>query len=268
MMTTEPADEHFLEPLYLEREGKPMLAYRYSPATAEGAGLPLVMFCGGYRSDMNGTKAQYLEARCNARGQAYLRFDYSGHGASNGKFEDGTIGAWAGDAVDIFDHVAEGPSVIVGSSMGGWIALLLARARAGHVRGVVGIAAAPDFSEDIFASLSPAQQEKMMDTGHVRVPNDYSDEPYHYSRDFYLEAKEHLLLTEKQSVDFPIRLIQGCQDKDVPWEMAVKIQKNYTGADVDVVFVDDGDHRLSRPEDLELINREVLALSEAIAVSF
>ena len=253
-------------PSFLTREGLPTLAYHYTPPTEKGASLPLVMFCGGYRSDMNGTKALYLEEQCATRGQGYIRFDYAGHGESEGEFADGTIGSWASDARDILDHIApKGSVIVVGSSMGGWMALLLAKARAGIVQGVVGIAAAPDFSEDLFAKLTPEQQKEMMEHGHVAVPNDYSDEPYHYTRVFYEEAKAHLLLTEPQNIDFPIRLVQGMQDKDVPWEVAAKIQKNYRGAEVEIVFVDDGDHRLSRPEDLEIIDREVLALNAAIA---
>ena len=249
-------------PAVLEREGKPNLAYIHTPGQGDGAKLPLVMFCGGYRSDMNGTKATYLEAQCTARGQGYIRFDYSGHGQSEGKFEEGTIGSWAEDAIDIIDHVAKGPVIVVGSSMGGWIALLLAKQRSGTVQGVVGIAAAPDFSEDLFERLTPQQQDTLMTEGFVEVPNDYSDIPYHYSKAFYEEAKAHLMLDKPQVIDFPMRLLQGMQDQDVPWETAVKIQKNYSGADVDVLFVDDGDHSLSRPEDLELINREVMSLSE------
>lgn len=251
-----------LNPVMLEREGKPNLAYIYTPGHGDGVKLPLVMFCGGYRSDMSGTKADYLEAQCATRGQAYVRFDYSGHGHSEGEFDDGTIGSWAGDAIDILDHVAQGPVIVVGSSMGGWIALLLAKERGGKVQGVIGIAAAPDFSEDIFERLSEEQQKTLLEEGFVEVPNDYSDTPYHYTKAFYEEAKAHLLLDKTQTIDFPIRLIQGMQDQDVPWETAVKIQKNYSGAEVDVLFVDDGDHRLSRPEDLELINREVISLSE------
>ena len=249
----------------LEREDKPNLAYVHVPPSELGERWPLVVFCGGYRSDMEGTKALYLQEKCENRGQAFLRFDYSGHGQSEGAFEDGTIGSWAEDALAVLDHVTKGPALLVGSSMGGWMALLLGRARAGVVRGMVGVAAAPDFSEDLFDRLTKEQQDEMMASGFVKVPNDYSDEPYHYSRAFYEEAKKHLLLTETQTVDFPIRLIQGMKDADVPWEMAAKIQKTYDGSDVDVVFVDDGDHRLSRPEDLELIDREVVALSEVIA---
>ena len=251
---------------FLKREGQYDLAYVHVPAHGEGVKLPLVVFCGGYRSDMSGTKAIYLQEQCAARGQAYLRFDYGGHGQSGGEFKDGTIGSWFSDALDVFDHVVgEGqPVIVVGSSMGGWMALLLAKMRAGTVRGVVGVAAAPDFSEDLFARLSPAQQKEMMSTGHVDVPNDYSDEPYHYTRVFYEEAKTHLLLGTAQHNDFPIRLVQGMKDADVPWQLTAQIQKAYKGAPVDIVLIEDGDHRLSRPEDLEIIDREVVALSEGV----
>ena len=251
-------------PSILERTDKPNLAYHFTPAGKDGADLPIVMFCGGYRSDMNGTKATYLEEQCKARGQGYVRFDYSGHGESEGAFEDGTIGSWADDACDVLDHVANSPVILVGSSMGGWIALILAKRRAGKVQGVVGLAAAPDFTEDFFGRFTPEQQETLMSTGFVEIPNDYSDQPYHYTKKFYEEAKTHLLLTEHQHIDFPVRLIQGMKDKDVPWETAVKIEKNYKGAEVDILFVEDGDHRLSRPEDLELINREIESLNDTI----
>ena len=263
-MTTPPAANPSPDVSYLERDGKPDLAYVYTPPSNDGEKLPLVMFCGGYRADMTGTKATYFETQCAARGQAYLRFDYSGHGVSQGRFEDGTIGGWAEDARDILDHIARGPVVLVGSSMGGWIALLVARARSGVVQGLIGIAAAPDFTEDLFERLSPAQREELMNEGELKVPNDYSDEQYHYTKQFYEEAKDHMLLTKKQNIDFPVCLIQGMQDNDVPWETAVKIQKNYAGSEVDIVFVDDGDHRLSRPEDLELIYREIANMSDGV----
>ncbi len=254
----------------LERDNGPNLAYVFTPPADTGAKLPLVVFCGGYRSDMNGTKATYMEEECRKRGQGYLRFDYRGHGESDGVFEDSTIGDWAQDAQDIFDHISgQYPghaAVLVGSSMGGWIALLLAKARSGTVRGLVGIAAAPDFTEEMFETrLSKEQQANLMATGVAEVANDYSDEPYIFTKDFYEEAKKHLLLTLPQNITFPIRLVQGMLDKDVPWESAVKIQKNFVGSEVDIVFVDDGDHRLSRAEDLDLINREISSLSEDIA---
>ncbi len=245
---------------FLEREGKPRLAYVYTPAEGAGVKYPLVMFCGGYRSDMDGTKAQYLEAQCKARRQGYVRFDYSGHGKSEGEFDGGSIGAWMNDALDILDHVSGGPVIVVGSSMGGWIALLLAKHRGGRVQGVLGLAAAPDFSEDMFERMSVEQKETLMREGLVEIPNDYSDQPYHYTKAFYEEAKAHLLMRQPQHVDFPVTLVHGMKDKDVPWELAASVQKNYSGASVDIVYIQDGDHRLSRPEDLEIIDRELRSL--------
>jgi len=170
----------------------------------------------------------------------------------------------------MFDYIAARqpghPFVLVGSSMGGWIALLLAKARSNDVEGLVGIAAAPDFTEDMFETrLNDAQRAELMESGVTSVPNDYSDEPYIFTKEFYEEAKKHLLLTLPQNITFPIRLVQGMLDKDVPWESAVKIQKSFSGSEVDIVFVDDGDHRLSRPEDMDLIFREIVSLSEDIA---
>lgn len=247
---------------YLGRPGKPKLAYVYSPPTEEGHAYPLVMFCGGYRSDMTGTKATYFEQQCQARGQGYVRFDYSGHGASEGRFEDGTIGDWASDALAVFDHFAKEPIVLVGSSMGGWIVLLLAQERPELIKGLIGIAAAPDFTEDIYARLTDEQKNNLEAQGYAEVPNDYSDEPYVFTKDFYEEAKNHLLLNKEKSVPFPMRLIQGRQDKDVVWQTATKIQKVFGASETDIIFIEDGGHQLSRPEDLELIDREIWTLSK------
>lgn len=238
---------------YLKRKAKNSLAYVYTPGREERS--PLVVFLGGYRSDMTGTKATFLEAQCTGRGWGFLRMDYSGHGQSEGAFEDGTIGAWKDDALCVIDHVAGGvPFVLVGSSMGGWMSLLVAKARRRQVKRIVGIAAAPDFSEDIYAALTPAQKAELQATGRTAVPNDYSDEPYHVTKEFYMEAKGHLVLTTSDRFDFPIRLIQGKQDADVPWQTAVRIQRHFADSDVQIIYVDDGDHRLSRPQDLALID--------------
>lgn len=243
---------------YLERPGKSRLAYVYTESTPSGKKLPLVMFCGGYRSDMMGTKALYLEQQARARGQAYLRFDYSGHGLSGGVFDDCTLGDWKNDALDVLNHVCPGgPVVLVGSSMGGWIALLIATQWKGALAGLIGIAAAPDFTEWIYKDLTPQQKSDLEHKGRVEVPNDYSDTPYAFTRRLYEEGKSHLMLDKIWRIDAPVRLIQGMQDRDVPWETAVRIQKALVGEDIDVVFVEDGDHRLSKPADLELIDREI-----------
>lgn len=248
----------------LARPGRPGLAYVYTESAGEGKKLPLLVFCGGYRSDMNGTKALYLEQKCRERGQAFLRFDYSGHGQSEGEFLDCTMGQWKQDALDMINHIApSGPAVIAGSSMGGWIALLVALSWKGTLGGVIGIAAAPDFTEEIYSRLTPAQRGQLNDTGVVTAENDYSDEPYRFTKKLYDEAKQHLLLDRERHIDCPVTLIQGMLDKDVPWETAVKIQKIFSQGEVDVVFVEDGGHRLSRPEDLEIIDREVRSICSA-----
>lgn len=246
---------------YLEREHKPTLAYHTIPADGAGKSLPTVIFMGGYRSDMTGTKATYLEKQCAARGQAYVRFDYRGHGESDGIFADSTIGDWLEDALAIFDLTVKKKAIIVGSSMGGWIALLTGLLREHKIAGLIGIAAAPDFTEELYSRLSDAQKQALEEHGIAHIPNDYSDEPYIYKKSFYEEAKSHLILEQKHNVKFPIRLIQGMQDADVPWETALKIQKAFDNKELDVVMIDDGDHRLSRPQDLEIIDREIESLS-------
>jgi pimeloyl-ACP methyl ester carboxylesterase len=242
---------------FLTRCGLPRLAYIYTP----GKG-PVVIFLGGYRSDMTGTKAVFLEEQCKARGQGFLRFDYSGHGQSGGTFAGGTIGSWKEDALAMIDTFADAPVILVGSSMGGWMALLAALVRPGLVCGMVGIAAAPDFTEEIYSHLTAAQKAELEKNGRVSVPNDYSDQPYEYTKAFYDEAKSHMVLNQPRTLAFPVRLIQGRRDKDVPWETAVKIQKNFASPDFDIIFIEDGGHRLSRPEDLEIIDREVRCVSE------
>jgi pimeloyl-ACP methyl ester carboxylesterase len=242
---------------YLIRKGLPKLAYVHSPAPRSKY-LPVV-FLGGYRSDMAGTKAGYLEKQCRARGQEFLRLDYSGHGQSEGVFEDGTIGMWLNDALAVIDHTIKKPFIIVGSSMGGWMALLVARAKPERIKGLIGIAAAPDFSEELYANLTKEQQVELQATGKTAVPNDYSDHPYHVTKEFYDEAKRHLLLDKPINFPFPIHLIQGKKDNDVPWQTAERIRNMF--GDVNVTYVEKGDHRLSTPSDLELIDAVVLKMS-------
>ncbi len=252
---------------YLERPGKVKLAYHYSAPSGSGKDLPQVFFLGGFKSDMGGTKATWLEARCAERGQGYLRFDYSGHGHSGGKFEDGTIGSWMGDALDIFDHIGATSVILVGSSMGGWISLLVARQREKFLAGVIGIAAAPDFTLEMRGKLSDAQRAEMAENGHTILPNEYSDEPYIITQALFEESDNHLLLADKQDLEMPLIIIQGMLDPDVPWEITSKIESAYAKADLDIVLIDDGDHRLSRPEDLEVIDKEIAALSNRNNVS-
>lgn len=210
---------------------------------------------------MEGTKARFLEDRCRAAGQAFVRFDYSGHGASEGAFEDGTIGAWKNDALAVMDRLTEGPAVIAGSSLGGWIALLLAQERPERIKGVAGIAAAPDFTRQIAALLTPAQRERMKTDGFIEAPSAYDPRPYVFTRRLIEEGEAHCLLEKKTNIAAPVLLLQGMQDPDVPWQTAFRIKAALQGGPVRIFLSETGDHRLSRPEDLEKIGGMVEELS-------
>ncbi len=221
---------------------------------------PTVVFLPGFRSDMTGDKATGLAAYCAARGQAMLRFDYSGHGASGGRFEDGTVGHWAGDALAIIDQVSEGPLILVGSSMGGWIALLTARARPERIAALIGIAAAPDFTEALmWQAMNFEQRATLMSDGVLQVPSQYGD-PYPITRALIEDGRNHLLLHGPIAIDCPVRLLHGQRDPDVPWEFALRIADQLTSRDVRITLVKDGDHRLSRPQDLALLGQSLAAL--------
>ena len=225
----------------------------------DGAG-PTVVFLPGFRSDMTGDKAMALAAFCAARGQAMLRFDYSGHGASGGAFTDGTIGAWAADALAVIDQLSEGPLILIGSSMGGWIALLTALQRPGRIAGLIGIAAAPDFTEKLmWESMTFEERARLVRDGILHVPSGYG-EPTPITRALIEEGRSHLLLDGPILLDCPIRLLHGQDDPDVPWEMALRIAERAQSSDVEVVLIKDGDHRLSRPRDLRLLERVLAAL--------
>lgn len=212
---------------------------------------PGVMFFGGFKSDMTGTKATTLQAYCEARGQAFVRFDYSGHGRSSGRFEDGTIGAWAGDAVAVLDEVAVGPQIVIGSSMGGWTGLLAALARPERVAAFVGIAAAPDFTEDMmWAGFSEDIREQLRTDGIYYEPSEYDEGPLPITYALIEEARDHLLLRGPIALSCPVRLIQGMQDSAVPWQTALKIAEQVATDDVEVSLVKGGDHRLSEPADI------------------
>ena len=252
-----------MSPSYYETPTGRRLAYVHTPQTAEGDHLPAVIFLGGFKSDMEGTKATYLEKLCADRGQEFLRFDYSGHGQSDGAFVDGTIGAWKQDAIDIIDYVLEGRStIIVGSSMGGWLALRLLLEGREDIKGVIGIAAAPDFTKDIENKMN-AEDKAMMDKlGRLEVPNDYSDEPYIFTQALLEDGAQQSVLEQDHAISVPLVLIQGKLDADVAWEKALKIENKFQGSDTKIIFIDDGDHSLSRPQDLSILSQEVKRLSE------
>ena len=231
-------------------------------ARLPGSG-PLVVFLPGFNSDMSGSKATALRDWCAGRGRGMLRLDYSGHGASGGRFEDGSIGRWLADALLVIDRLTEGPMVLVGSSMGGWIALLIALRRRARVVGLVGIAAAPDFTEGmIWDRLTAAEQADLMATGRRIVPSQYGD-PYVITRGLIVDGRDHLLLGGPIALDCPVRLLQGQRDEDVPWRHVIDIAANLASEDVRVTLVKDGDHRLSRTSDVALLCRTVAALLDA-----
>jgi pimeloyl-ACP methyl ester carboxylesterase len=209
------------------------------------------VFCGGFMSDMTGTKAQYLDAHCAARDRAFLRFDYLGHGASSGRFTDGTIGRWAEDAVAAIDELTEGPLVLVGSSMGGWIMLLAALARPQRVAGLVGVASAPDFTEDLMWNAWPqAVRDQLTRDGVYHAPSDYDDGPYPITLTLIEEGRRHLLLREPIALTCPVHLLHGLEDADVPWRLSLTLADKLASDDVVVTLVKGGDHRLSEPDQL------------------
>lgn len=231
----------------IRRSDGATIAYHYTPGKSPG-----IVFLTGFKSDMTGDKALALEAFARARGQAFLRFDYTGHGASSGRFEDGTIGQWTDDAVFVLDRLTTGPQVLVGSSMGGWLMLLAALKRPARVVGLVGTAAAPDFTEDLlWKAFNDEQRAALLRDGLVPVPNCYDEEPYVITRQLIEEGRRHLLLHDVIPLAVPVRLIHGTDDRDVPWLTSIRLAEKLASDDIEITLVKNGDHRLSAPKDLE-----------------
>lgn len=221
-----------------------------------GGKAPTVIFCGGFRSDMEGTKALHLDAWARKTGRAFVRFDYSGHGRSGGNFEDGAIGDWFEDARAIVEAV-EGRVILVGSSMGGWIALLLARAMPDRVAGLVTVAAAPDFTEDaMWAGFSDGQRAALEAEGRVALPSEYGA-PYIITRRLIEEGRDRLVLRDPLNLSFPVRFLQGTADRDVEMSVALRLLDHARGPDMRLTLVDGADHRFSDPDCLALIEQSV-----------
>jgi pimeloyl-ACP methyl ester carboxylesterase len=251
-----PSGEARQQPQILARDDDATIAYHRLEGKSPG-----IVFLGGFMSDMTGTKAMALEAFCRERGQAFLRFDYFAHGASSGAFAAATIGRWKDDALSVLDRLTEGRQILVGSSMGGWLMLLAARARPERVAALVGIAPAPDATEDLmWRRLSPAQQQAMWRDGSLTIPSAYDPAGYMLTRQLIEEARSHLLLRAPLAVACPVRLIHGMRDPDVPWPTSLRLAERFAGADVTVTLVGDGDHRLSRADDLARLRRTLDAL--------
>ncbi|WBU51976.1 alpha/beta fold hydrolase [Paracoccus sp. SCSIO 75233] len=234
---------------YLEISQDRRIAYERQ----EGAG-PGIVFLGGFKSDMRGSKAEYLAGWAAQAGRAFLRFDYTGHGESSGRFEDGAIGDWAGDAIAAIRALTDGPQILVGSSMGGWISLLVAREMPERVAGLVGIAAAPDFTENGFwAGFSEADRAVLMEEGRIELPSEYDDSPYVITRRLIEDGREHLVLDRPLPLPFPVRLLQGTADASVPVDWAMRLLDHADSPDLRLTLVKGADHRFSSPECLDLI---------------
>jgi pimeloyl-ACP methyl ester carboxylesterase len=213
---------------------------------------PTIVFLPGYRSDMQGSKVLAMEAWARTRGQAFLRFDYAGCGESPGDFEGQTLASWRDDALGMIDTLVAGPVVLVGSSMGGWLMLLVAQARPERVVGMVGIAAAPDFTRWGFTDTDKATLAK---EGRLEQPSDYGPEPMVTTLNFWTSGEANLVLEAPIAFDAPVRLLQGQRDAEVPWELALRLAETLRSDDVQVTLVKGGDHRLSRDADIRLLLR-------------
>jgi pimeloyl-ACP methyl ester carboxylesterase len=234
---------------------------------AQAGAAPGLFWLGGYKSDMKGTKAVALADWAAQAGRACVRFDYSGHGESEGAFTDGTIGCWLADSLAVFDACCRGPQILIGSSMGGWLALLLTRelkrrppAQAASIAGMVLIAPAVDFTEELmWKRFTPEIKRELQESGLWARPSQYSAEPYLVTRQLIEEGRKHLLLGGLIETGCPVRILQGVEDPDVPWQHAIELTSRLASDDVVLTLVKDGDHRMSRPEDIE---RMIAAVKE------
>jgi pimeloyl-ACP methyl ester carboxylesterase len=265
-MTGTMTDDKSLKFLHIgDGTGRRAIAVRAAPGA-----FPGLVWLGGYKSDMKGTKALALADWASSKGRACLRFDYSGHGESEGAFTDGTIGRWLAESLMVFDACCRGPQILIGSSMGGWLALLLIRElrrrppppfpppQAGEgnapasVAGVVLIAPAVDFTEELmWKRFTPEIKRELAETGVWKRPSEYSAEPYLVTRQLIEEGRNHLLLGNMIETGCPVRILQGVEDPDVPWQHAKALVARLACDDVVLTLIKDGDHRLSRPEDIE-----------------
>ncbi len=244
----------------LETPSGRKIAYHRTPGIGPG-----IVFLGGFKSDMDGTKAVHLEAWCKEHGRAFLRFDYSGHGQSSGVFEEGCIGDWAQDAQAAISMLTAGPQVLIGSSMGGWISLLVVKSMPETVAALVTIAAAPDFTEDgYWNGFDDNQRAELEATGKVAMPSDY-DEPYIITKRLIEEGRKTLVLRDPLPLNLPVRFLQGTEDEDVPLERAMALLNHATGDDIRLLLVKGVDHRFSDPSALLIIEDAVENVLDALS---
>ena len=237
---------------------------RIAVRTRVGEGSPVV-WLGGFKSDMSATKASWLDAWAERTGRAFVRFDYSGHGESDGMFEEGTISRWLEESRAVLDTFAPSNPVLVGSSMGGYIALLLARELPAErqPRGMVLIAPAVDFTEQlIWDRLTEDARRAIREAGYWERPSAYSPEPYRITKNLIEDGRRHILLGPSLATGCPVHILQGMEDPDVPWQHALTLVEHLPGDSVALTLINDGDHRLSRPQDLERLAGAVEAMAQ------
>ncbi|MBS41013.1 MAG: alpha/beta hydrolase [Rhodospirillales bacterium] len=223
---------------------------------------PNIVFLGGYMSDMDGTKAISFQNYCQSHDLSYLRFDYSGHGRSSGEFIKGTIKQWSDDAICVIDQLTQGPLILVGSSMGGWIMMLAALARPDRIKGLIGIAAAPDFTEQLMWNRFPAKIKKTLLREKIYYqPTEYGDKPYPITLNLIENARHNLILNKPIPIKCPVHLFQGQKDNTVPWQYAMQISKSIPTDNVTITFIKNGDHRLAREKDLRRIFNAITVMS-------
>ena len=248
---------------YLEMADGSRRAYHQLLPSADDS-RPGILFCAGHGSDMFGTKAQILCDFANAQGLGFLRFDYFGHGLSDGALVEGTISRWVDDALQMMDRLTQGPQIIIGSSLGGWVMLRLAQERADRIAGLIGIAAAPDFTERlIWGPLSDEQKQQVREQGFLAEENPYSDEDVIYSYELICDGRDNLVLSSELKIDAPVILHHGMRDAEVPWRTSVDIASQISSPQVTVQLDKDADHRYSGPEQLRALTETARRLISA-----
>lgn len=263
LIMTEPCPPLFLSsPAYTGVDNN-QIAYKVNEGHGEMKS-PGLIWCGGLKSDMEGGKATALHDWSADEGHAYVRFDYFGHGASTGRFRDGTVSRWAADTVQVIDELTNGPQILIGSSMGAWTSILAALARPDRVKALLLIAPAPDFSEKLmWAGFDETIRKTIMEEGIYYQPSDY-DEPYEISRDLILDGRENQILDGRVKFDGPVRILQGMKDKSVPVEHAQLVANKITSENIELTLVKNGDHSLSGPNDLDRLIRTVKELCRLV----
>ena len=237
------------------------IAYHKLESSKSDSKLPGVVFLGGLASDMEGTKAKHLETWSKDSGNSFIRFDYTGHGKSNGLFSEGSIDSWFEDAISVLDDLTSGKQILVGSSMGGWIAFLLAKHRPHRVHALIGIAAAPDFTEDyMWKGFDDKQRMQIMEEGFIYQESEYSEEPYKISKNLIVNSRKHLVLREKLILPFPVRLLQGTDDTDVPVDVAIRLLEHLESPNAKLEIVKGADHSFSSESCLKLISGKIINL--------